>query len=76
MIKKLILHLPNGSVRMFDSVSHQITVTDTKVIVKSGNGEEEEFVGMPIAASHGQVFERPRSAGAPVRSRSPPPARP
>ena len=70
MIKKLILHFPDGSVRLFDSATHQITVTDTKVIVKNGNGEEEEFVGMPIAASHRQAFERSRRAVAIAGRRS------
>jgi phage baseplate assembly protein gpV len=58
MIKKLVLHFPNGSVRTFDSATHRITVTDTKVIVKSESGEEEEFAGTPVAVPHRQAFER------------------
>jgi len=58
MIKKLVLHFPDGSVRTFHSATHRITVTDTKVIVKSESGEEEEFAGTPLAVPHRQAFER------------------
>jgi hypothetical protein len=58
MIKKLVLHFPDGSVRVFDSATHRIRVTDTKVIVKSESGDEEEFAGTPIAVPHRQAFDR------------------
>jgi len=54
MIKKLVLHFPDGSVRTFDAAACQITITERKVIVKNEHGEEEEFLGMPIVARHRQ----------------------
>lgn len=58
MIKKLVLHFPDGSVRTFNSTTHQITVTDTKVIVRSETGEEEVFAGTPVAVPQRQAFDR------------------
>jgi len=58
MIKKLVLHFPDGSVRTFDSATHRITVTASKVIVKSKTGEQEEFAGTPLALPQRQAFER------------------
>ena len=71
MIKRLILHFPDGSVRSFDSTTHQITVAGTKVIVKSETGGEEQFAGRPVAIPHRQTFERSGGVAAvAVRRRS------
>ena len=58
MIKKLVLHFPDGSVRTFDAATHQITITDRKVVVKNERGEAEEFFGMPVAVAHRQALTR------------------
>ena len=58
MIKKLVLHFPDGSVRTFDSATHQITIHDRKVVVRNEHGDEEEFLGIPVAAPHRQALKR------------------
>ena len=60
MIKKLVLHFPDGSVRTFDATSHQFTITDRKIVVKNEQGEEEAFLGMPLTAPQIQALERSR----------------
>jgi hypothetical protein len=57
MIKKLVLHFPDGSVRTLDAATHQITITDRKVVVKNEQGEAEEFFGMPIEVPHRQALK-------------------
>ena len=58
MLKKLVLHFPDGSVRTLDAATHQITITDRKVVVKNERGEAEEFFGMPIAVAHRLALTR------------------
>jgi hypothetical protein len=60
MIKKLVLHFPDGSVRTFDSTTHRFTITDRKIVVRNEQGEEEAFLGMPLAAPQIQALERSR----------------
>jgi hypothetical protein len=60
MIKKLVLHFPDGSVRTFDAATHQFTITNRKVVVKNEQGEEESFLGMPIAVPQRQALKRAR----------------
>ena len=61
MIKKLVLHFPDGSVRTFDAATHQITITTRKVVVKNEQGEEEAFL-----AERGRHGIGPTSQGAGV----------
>jgi hypothetical protein len=60
MIKKLVLHFPDGSVRTFDSATHQITINDRTVVVRNEQGEEEAFPGVPLTAPHRQALEHSR----------------
>jgi phage baseplate assembly protein gpV len=70
MIKKLVLHFPDGSVRTFESATHQITATGSKVIVKHQSGEVEEFAGTPVAVPRRQAFELSPRVVAAARRRS------
>ena len=60
MIRKLVLHFPDGRVRTFDAATHQITITDRKVVVKNAQGEEEAFFGMPVAVPRRQSLKHAR----------------